>query len=196
MDQEYDACTEPCGAPADRIGRLIEQLASQTDRVAFTELFGLLAPRLKAFGLKGGAGEQMAEELAQETMVAVWRNAERYDSSRAPGMAWIFAIARNKRIDLYRRERRPEIDPDDPNLQSGYEETVLNMLERESEATQLHRHLEDLPLEQSDVIRKAFIEDKAHAAIARELDLPLGTVKSRIRLGLARLRAALKDLEA
>jgi RNA polymerase sigma-70 factor (ECF subfamily) len=178
----------------DPIARLIEQTSTQ-DRNAFAELFAAAAPRVKAFALKGGASMQTAEELAQETMIAVWRFAGRYDASQASGMTWIYAIARNKRIDLFRKERRPEIDPEDPAIKGSEPENAEQILSRQAAASELHRHLDDLPPEQAEAIRMAFIEEKSHSVIASELGLALGTVKSRIRLGLTRLKTTLVELE-
>lgn len=171
----------------DEISNLIEATAAR-DRGAFARLFRYFAPRIKAYGIKGGASAMIGEELAQETMISVWRNAQRFDRRRASGSTWVFSIARNRRIDLWRRESRPEIDPQDPTVTA--EPDVLPDAVRE--ARDVERHLRDavgsLSAEQATVLQKAFFEDKSHAAISDELGLPLGTVKSRIRLGLTHLR--------
>jgi RNA polymerase sigma-70 factor (ECF subfamily) len=179
----------------DPVARLIERTSTQ-DRGAFAELFAIAAPRVKAFALKGGASMQSAEELAQETMIAVWRFAARFDAAQASGMTWIYTIARNKRIDMFRKERRPELDPEDPALKGSEPENAEQILSRRTAASELHRRMEDLPSEQSEVIRMAFIEDKSHSVIAKELGLALGTVKSRIRLGLSRLKATLSERDS
>jgi RNA polymerase sigma-70 factor (ECF subfamily) len=194
VEPRNEANSEPDDAAADPIGWLIRQTSTQ-DSNAFAELFATAAPRVKAFALKGGSSMQMAEELAQETMIAVWRFAGRYDASQASGMTWIYAIARNKRIDLFRKERRPELDPEDPAIKGSEPENAEQILSRQSAATELHRRLKDLPAEQSEVIRMAFIEEKSHSVISSELGLALGTVKSRIRLGLSRLKATLSEFE-
>jgi len=179
----------------DAVGPLIERIAEDADRQAFAELFAQMAPRVKAFALKGGASPEMADELAQETMIAVWRFAKRYDADRSSGTTWIYAIARNKRIDLFRKEHRPEIDPEDPAIKAREPDTAEQILSRNSDASMLKRHLDELPPEQASLIRMAFIEEKSHGAIAVETNLALGTVKSRIRLGLSRLRASLSGFE-
>jgi RNA polymerase sigma-70 factor (ECF subfamily) len=168
----------------ENVSDLIRAIAAHGDRDAFATLFRHFAPRLKAYAQRCGADAAFAEEVAQEAMIQVWRRAETFDPARADGASWIFAIARNKRIDLVRRERRPEIDPEDeptaPAADVGYELA--------EHSTALGRALENLSADQSEMLRKAYLEDKSHSVIAAETGLPLGTVKSRVRLGLARMR--------
>jgi RNA polymerase sigma factor (sigma-70 family) len=128
-------------------------------------------------------------------MVMVWRRAASFDSRRAAATTWLFTIARNKRIDALRRQRRPEIDLGDPALvpdpAPGADEPVL--------ANERGRRLADalaaLPAEQAALIRLAYFDDRAHSDIAAETQLPLGTVKSRLRLALVKLRRALEEYE-
>lgn len=173
--------------------RLVNAVAVQRDRGAFAELFRHFAPRLKGFALKQGADAAAAEELAQETMLAVWRKADTFDAGRATVSTWMFTILRNKRIDLFRRENRPESDlveaADAPSDSNGPDKTF----QAAESGDALRQALMELPEEQRNILQKAFFEDKSHSAIANELRLPLGTVKSRIRLALARLRAALPE---
>jgi RNA polymerase sigma-70 factor (ECF subfamily) len=174
---------------------LVVAVAERQDRAAFAALFGHFAPRLKAYVRRLGMEDARAEELAQEVMLIVWRRATLYDPAQASVSTWIFTIARNRRIDELRRERRPEIDPDDPVLvqDSG---PVADLLIAQGEvARRLHAAVAELPEEQAVVLRKNFFEDKAHNAIATELALPLGTVKSRLRLALAKLRQAMQGIE-
>jgi len=185
-----------CGptTPAPSHAALIQAIAGTSDRAAFAALFAYFAPRVKAWMLRAGANPTAAEELAQETMLAVWQKARLFDPSRAGASTWIFTIARNLRIDALRRERHPsDLMPDpvekpDAPLQA---DRVLAMTQQEA---RIRTALSLLPPEQADVIRKAFFEDKVHAEIEKELGIPLGTVKSRLRLGMNRLRAALGDL--
>lgn len=169
------------------------RVAQQRDRTAFGRLFDHFAPRLKAFLLRQGATAAAAEELAQEAMLTVWRRAEVYDPAQATLSTWIFTIARNKRIDLLRRERRPELDPNDPLLvpESPSVERSLGALE---EAALVRRALQQLPPEQAALVRMAYYEEKVHTVIAAETGLPLGTVKSRLRLALQRLAKLLKEV--
>ena len=174
---------------------LMDAVAVHRDSQAFGDLFSLFAPRIKAFMIKGGADLTVAEELAQETMFQVWRRAASYDPIKAAVSTWIFTIARNKRIDRLRREGRPQPDPemyeaDQPRLASPFE----NLASADNQKS-LRARISTLSTEQIEVIEKAFYEDKSHAAIAKELALPLGTVKSRIRLALIRLRTMMEEEE-
>jgi len=171
---------------------LLAAVAQYRDSQAFAELFSEFAPRIKAFMLKGGADGAAAEELAQETMVQVWRRASSYDPLKASASTWIFTIARNKRIDRLRRESRPAPDPelyesDQPRPPSPFESVDTHQKE-----VLLRRCVAHLSAEQVQVVEKAFYEDKSHSAIAEDLGLPLGTVKSRIRLALSRLRTLME----
>ena len=134
-----------------------------------------------------------AEEVVQEVMVTLWRRAETFDPSQASASTWVFTIARNKRIDMVRRERRPEIDPDDPALRPEAEPAADHAVESLQDSKRLREAMAFLPAEQQEILRLAYFEDLPHSAIAERCDMPLGTVKSRIRLALTRLRKSLKD---
>jgi len=172
---------------------LIVRVAGGHDRAAFALLFDHFAPRLKAFLLRQGTGASTAEELVQEAMLTVWRKAASFDPAQATASTWIFTIARNKRIDLLRRERRPELDPNDPLLVPESTSAERSLGARE-EATLVRQAMTRLPPEQADLVRMAYFEDKVHTAIADETGLPLGTVKSRLRLALNRLAKLLKEV--
>lgn len=172
---------------------LVEAVAARRDREAFARLFKHFAPRLKGFGLRRGTDAASSEELAQETMLTVWRKADTFDPSRATVSTWIFTIVRNKRIDLFRREGYPEADLSEA-AETVYEGPPADdEFDRVKSSETLREALKVLPSEQLEVLQKAFFEDKSHSVIAIELGLPLGTVKSRIRLALARLRGALPE---
>lgn len=189
----------PIAAGESRMEGLIRAVAARRDRAAFAELFEHFAPRLKAFMMKGGADGETAEELAQEAMIQVWRRAESFDPARAAASTWIYTIARNKRIDRLRRERRPSMSEEDYVAALGTAEAGAARGDQAAERSQaelrLARSLEELPEDQATVVKMAFYEDKSHSAIAAELKLPLGTVKSRIRLALTRLRGMIQDLD-
>jgi RNA polymerase sigma-70 factor (ECF subfamily) len=168
-------------------------VARGRDRAAFARLFGHFAPRLKGYFMRQGADRAAAEELAQEVMLTVWRRAETYDPAQAAVSTWIFTIARNKRIDRLRRERRPEIDPSDPALVPDPPARIDDAFETAEAGDRLRRVLGTLPQEQAELLRLSFFEDKSHAVIAAQLRLPLGTVKSKIRAALLRLRMVLQE---
>ena len=174
---------------------LILRVSTDKDKTAFRELFQYFAPRIKGFFQGQGSSPDKADEVVQEAMVNVWRKAHLFDPSKAKASTWIFTIARNSRIDLLRKENRPEPDYSDPTFYSVDEPRPDEVFEREDEAQKLKATLDGLPAEQQKVLKLAFFEEKAHVEIAEELNLPLGTVKSRIRLAFKRLRSELGENE-
>ncbi|HCH57730.1 MAG TPA: RNA polymerase subunit sigma [Rhodospirillaceae bacterium] len=179
-----------------KMAEFIRAVADREDRDAFRQLFAFYAPRLKAFLIKNGATPGDAEEVMQEAMTLVWRKAKQFDPAKASASTWIYTIARNRRIDLIRRAKRPELDPEDPFFTSVSEqpdgEQEYSRTERE---TLVRKYLETLPADQLQVVQKAFYEEMTHQEIAAELDMPLGTVKSRIRIAMRRLRDQLDRAE-
>jgi RNA polymerase sigma factor (sigma-70 family) len=174
-----------------RLNALVLAVAAERDRAAFEALFAHFAPRIKAYLLKMGAGGALADDLAQEAMVTLWRKAALFDPGKASAATWVFTIARNLRIDAIRRERRPDFDPDDPALVPAEEPAADAMLMREDDEMKLRAALKELSPEQAQVVQMSFFADKPHSQIAEELGLPLGTVKSRLRLAMARIRIAM-----
>ena len=172
--------------------RLMRSIALDGDRAAFSELFGHFAPRVKALLMRYGLQEPLSEELAQETMVTVWRKAGRFDPGRGSVSTWIFTIARNKRIDCLRKDRGREEEPlalsDGAGICASGEEFAIAA----ETAEQVRTAVAALRGEQAAIVRLSFFAEKPHAEIARELGIPLGTVKSRVRLALARLRVMLE----
>jgi RNA polymerase sigma-70 factor (ECF subfamily) len=188
--------SDPTSPPRDADwADALEAVAKLQDRSAFAGLFAHFAPRVKAYMRRLGADDGRAEDVAQEVMITVWRRSGLYDRRQAAVSTWIFAIARNKRIDQLRRERRPEIDPSDPSLVQDVEPQAERLVSRSESARHLRAALDALPAEQSQVLRKNFFEDKPHSVIAEELDLPLGTVKSRVRLAFIKLRQTMQEME-
>jgi RNA polymerase sigma-70 factor (ECF subfamily) len=181
--------------PEPSFADLMTAVAVGRDRVAFAKLFGYFAPRIKAYVRCLGVADHKAEDVVQEVMLTVWHRASLYDAAQASVGTWIFTIARNKRIDEFRRERRPQIDLEDPMLVRDPEPTADETWLQAQAERRLKRAVQALPEEQALVLRKNFFEDKPHGVIAEELNLPLGTVKSRARLALAKLREALRDLD-
>ena len=179
-----------------KMAECIRAIADREDRDAFKQLFSFYAPRLKAFLIKNGATPGDAEEVMQEAMTLVWRKAKQFDPAKASASTWIYTIARNRRIDLIRRAKRPELDPEDPFFTSVSEqpdgEQEYSQTER---AALVRKYLGTLPADQLQVVQKAFYEEMTHQEIAAELDMPLGTVKSRIRIAMRRLRDQLDRAE-
>lgn len=179
-------------SPHDAHVRDILAIARAQDRAAFARLFGHFGPRVKSYLLRLGADQGQAEDLTQEVMLALWRKAPAYDPRLAAPSTWIFAIARNRRIDVLRRERRP-----DPEMLIFMQENNASSAESEMERSafhgRLHASLTQVSANQLDILKKAYFEDLSHSEIAQQLGLPLGTVKSRIRLALIRLRGLLDD---
>lgn len=172
---------------------LLDRIAADRDVAAFEALFHRYAGRIKGLLMKGGASAGEADEAAQEAMLAVWRKAEQFDASRAGAATWIFTIARNRRIDMIRRARRPAPDPNDPLFHPDPEpsaETGFAAAERDA---LLRDAVADLNSDQRTAVRLAFFEGLSHPEIAARTDAPLGTVKSRLRLATDRLRTALGD---
>ena len=174
---------------------LLTKVGRDKDKTAFAALFSYFAPRLKSFLLRLGTDMSTAEELAQEAMIMVWRRAETFDPKQAGASTWIFTIARNKRIDRLRRDGRPLPDMLDPAMMPDQPETGLEAVNRGEEEDKLRHAMKKLPEEQAKMIFAAYYEEKSHREIAEESGLPLGTVKSRIRLALTRLRANLDEIE-
>ena len=172
----------------------IVAIAERSDRSAFGRLFTHFAPRLKSYMLRSGAADGDAEEIAQEAMVTVWRKAAQFDARKASASTWIFTIARNLRIDRMRRENRPEIDADDPTLVPEPEPAADHQLAVRQSEGRVRSALLDLPDDQKRVVEMSFFEDLPHAAISETLGIPLGTVKSRLRLAMHRLRDSLGDV--
>ena len=172
---------------------LISAMAERADRAAFAELFRRFAGRVKAFMMRGGAAPEQAEEIAQDVMVKVWQKAASFDGSRAKATTWIYTIARNRRIDLLRREKRAEPDPQDPLFQPAEQPTPLDQAEVSARDARVRSAIAALSTDQRQVVELAFFAGLSHGEIAVQIDAPLGTVKSRLRLAFTRLRGALGE---
>ena len=170
----------------------IEAVAQRRDKAAFGRLFEYFAPRVKAYLRRLGAGDDVADDLAQEVMVSVWRRAHQFDPARAALSTWIFTIARNKRIDAIRREKRPDFDPDDPSLRPSESPRGDHHVETQLVAEAIGDAIDKLPSEQAELLRIFYFEDRTQSAIAEDLGIPLGTVKSRLRLAIGKLRTLLE----
>jgi len=182
---------------SEDLNRLAQAVALGADRQAFAALFRHFAPRVKSYLMLGGTGEAVAEELTQEAMVNVWRKASSFDPERASLSTWVFAIARNLRADYFRRHSSRTIygaeeeAAERPDAMPPLDEHILA---RELEA-RVRQALDRLSDEQALILRLSFFEERPHARIAAELGIPLGTVKSRVRLAVNHLRRLLDGIE-
>ncbi len=169
---------------------ILARIRTGRDQAAFAELFRHFAPRVKAFLMKSGASEALAEECTQDVMATLWQKAHLFDPTRASVATWIFTIARNRRIDIARKAR-----PEPEDLPWGPEEEPdqVDALSLQQESEQLGRALRKLPEKQRALIERCYYGDLSHSEIATETGLPLGTIKSRIRLALDRLRHELSS---
>ena len=191
--QDHADYAATAGAPDQSLNALIIAVGRNRDRHAFARVFGHFGPRIKSYLVRRGCDVETAEEVVQEVMVTLWRRADQFDPSQANASTWIFTIARNKRIDFLRRDRRLELDPDDPALVPSAEEPADRIVESAQDSVRVRSAIENLPDDQRLLLELAYFEDKSHSVIAEEQGLPLGTVKSRIRLAMGRLRKSLQD---
>lgn len=178
------------GGGAVHWANCIVRIRDSQDRAAFSDLFEHFAPRVKAFLMRSGSDATLAEECTQEVMATLWQKAHLFDPSRASAATWIFTIARNRKIDAIRKMKRPE--PEDLPWSMDNEPDQEDILALQQETKRLEAAINALPKKQRELIRKAYFGDFTHSEIAAETGLPLGTIKSRIRLALDRLRHAMK----
>ncbi|MBI1405038.1 MAG: sigma-70 family RNA polymerase sigma factor [Caulobacter sp.] len=181
------------GGDDDPYARLVTAIAERGDRAAFRHLFEHYAPRVKGYLIRLGLDAARSEELAQEVLVTVWRKAASFDPAKASVSTWIFRIARNRRIDVFRRDRTAVLDVDDPALAPPEAPDPSDGVAAGQQRKRITAALGDLPEDQRDLVRRAFYDDLSHSEIAEATGLALGTVKSRLRLAFAKLRAALGD---
>ncbi len=177
----------------EQFASLLVAVAENQDRAAFSELFAYYAPRVKSYLMRLGSDGAQAEEIAQDVMVTVWRKASLFDRRQASVSTWIFRIARNRRIDVFRRTKKPELDPEETMLlPSGVDAPDAGVDAMETE-TRVRAAMKELPEEQRQLLKLSFYEGLSHSEIAEKLNVPLGTVKSRIRLAFRRMKADLHE---
>ena len=177
----------------EEMAQLAIRVAERRDVAAFERLFDFFAPRVKAYLRKLGLDPSSAEELCQEVMITLWHKAGLFDPAKSSLSTWVFRIARNRRIDLARRDRGDALDPDDPMLQPEAEILPDESMDAMKRDGRIRAALDTLPAEQLEAIRYAFFMGYTHSQIAEATGLPMGTVKSRIRLAFARLKSALES---
>jgi RNA polymerase sigma-70 factor (ECF subfamily) len=179
---------------AARINTLMAAVAKSRDVEAFEAVYSHFSPRVRSYMVRLTKGNRvLAEELTQETMMKVWHKAELFDPSKAQASTWIFTIARNRMIDAMRRGARAEFDVNDPAFVPDQIEAADAAIERRQDAQKLQQAMMTLKGKYIEVLRMSFFDGLTHPIIAQKLDLPLGTVKSRIRLACEKLRMALQE---
>lgn len=178
---------------AEGMNTLLLRVAADADRDAFNTLFLFFAPRIKSYLMRIGAAADLADDLAQEAMLRVWRKARLFDPAKASASTWIFTIARNVRIDAARRAAKPDLDPNEPALLPDHELQPDVKIDRAARDAKIRASFGALPPAQYEVVKLHFLDDLAHSEIAERLSLPLGTVKSRLRLAFDKIRKDLGD---
>ena len=172
----------------DDLTLCIELIGKNQDKLAFNSIFRYFAPRLKSFLVKAGSTDSQAEEVIQEVMIAVWTKSSTYDSNKSSVSTWIYTIARNKRIDKIRKEKRHYLSESDEGLEIPVDSTQEKEIFTAQVSNSLKKYMSNLPEEQSKLLKLSYFYNKTHADISAELKIPLGTVKSRIRLALTKMR--------
>ena len=170
---------------------LLARVGTDKDAEAFRALFDHFAPRLKSRFMKTGASPSAADDIVQETFIAIWRRADSYDPAKASAAAWIFTVARNKQIDAVRKETRPEPDMNDPAFVRESEQDAGEHIDAQQSASIVRQAIAAPPDAQRAVLLKSYFDEESHSEIADSLRLPIGTVKSRIRLALEKLQTLL-----
>lgn len=184
----------------DPWSQLLEKVGKSQDRQAYQALFEHFGPQIKYYAMANGLASH-AEELVQEVFVSIWRRSCLYDWRKAAASTWIFTIARNQRIDMLRKMRRTSVEmaveTDDLwQIPGDNEDEPVTSLHRLMSERRIRESLKHLPEEQTTVIAKVYMENKSHQRVANELNIPLGTVKSRVRLALNKLKVILQDQNA
>ncbi len=172
----------------------LRNIAANQDQAAFASVFKHYAPLIKGYMMRHGADAAAAEELAQESLLSVWRKAHMYSSDKGNPTTWIFAIARNLRIDRIRRERVWQPLPEDYTEQASEEDPADEILSRAEQIKAMRDAIAGLPSEQLEVVTLSYMDGLSHGEVASRLNLPLGTVKSRMRLAYDKLRPVLHDV--
>ena len=175
-----------------RMAELLARVAEKRDRLAFAELFDAYGPRLKSFMMRKGAGAELAEDLVQDAMLAVWTKAGLYAPEKGSVTTWIYTIARNLRIDRLRRESSAHFTDLDGYDAADEGPESDELIIRAEQGRLVTEALENLPQEQKQILQMSFVEDMAQSEISAKLGLPLGTVKSRMRLAYRKLKGMLE----
>jgi RNA polymerase sigma factor (sigma-70 family) len=195
FDDETDSRVEPSGKRTDEWSECLSLIGQNEDRAAFTRLFRHFAPLMKAFALSGSTlSANNADELVQEVMLKVWQKAGAFNAEKAAASTWIYTIARNSRTDLFRRLQKFDtpLSADDVSGSQESEEAFM-VLHQKRGRDRIRALINELPNDQAQILAKVYMEGKSHSEVAGELDIPLGTVKSRVRLALQKLQIRFED---
>ena len=190
FDDETNSKIEPSGKRTDEWSECLTLIGQYEDRAAFTRLFRHFAPLMKAFALSGSTlSANNADELVQEVMLKVWQKAGAFNAEKAAASTWIYTIARNSRTDLFRRLQKFDtpLSADDVSGSQESEEAFM-VLHQKRGRDKIRGLIDELPNDQAQILAKVYMEGKSHSEVAGELDIPLGTVKSRVRLALQKLQ--------
>ncbi|WP_247875840.1 sigma-70 family RNA polymerase sigma factor [Azospirillum sp. TSH100] len=172
---------------------MVDAVAQHRDRTAFAALFRHFAPKILQYCQKLGADRSTAEELVQDVMLTVWLKAGSFDPAQSAVGTWVFTIARNRRIDRLRKETRPAPDPDDPAMIPASRATPEESAQLVQSSRQLQDAIGSLAANQSEVLRRSYFLEQTHEEIAQDTAVPLGTVKTRLRLALQHLKSSMRD---
>ena len=167
-----------------KIIELIKKVAEERNEIAFSEIFDFIAPKINAYYLKNNLGIEQAEELTQEVLSTIWLKADLFNPEKSKFITWSFTIARNKKIDFYRKNKKNDINEEDIR-DFLYENNKTNDYEIDSTIKKITQELDE---SQKKLIKMSFFEQKSHKNIAAELEIPLGTVKSKIRSSLNKMQ--------
>ena len=194
-DKDIESKTPAAGEKRqDEWSECLQLIAATGDRAAFTRLFRHFAPLMKAFALSGSPlSANHADELVQEVMLKVWQKAGAFDPKKAAASTWIYTIARNCRTDMFRRLQKFDtaLSADDVAPQEESEEAFM-ILHQKRSRERIRELINTLPQDQIQIVAKVYMEGKSHSEVAGELDIPLGTVKSRVRLALQKLQVQIE----
>jgi RNA polymerase sigma factor (sigma-70 family) len=198
VDDKSDVgVSEPAGQSGrrtDEWSECLQLIAKNQDRAAFTRLFRHFAPLMKAFALSGSTfSGNHADELVQEVMLKVWQKAAAFNPDKAAASTWVYTIARNCRTDMYRRLQKFDTAVSAEDIGADYEtEEAFLMLHQRRSRENIRELMKQLPADQAQILAKVYMEGKSHSEVAGELDLPLGTVKSRVRLAIQKLQVQIE----
>ena len=190
QNSDASAWKIPTGRRTDEWSECLALIAQNEDRAAFTRFFRHFAPLIKAFALSGSTmSATHADELVQEVMLKVWQKAGGFNPEKAAASTWVYTIARNCRTDMFRRLQKFDTPLASEDFSPDQEhEEPFSMLQSKRGSEQIRDLMGTLPSDQAQILAKVYMEGKSHAEAAAELDLPLGTVKSRVRLAIQKLQ--------